>query len=170
VHRTAAATLGAALVMAAFGLAGCGKDSALTNPSATSAVAPAAAAGAPLQSGQLPDPAALTGLLYKLADTTVPGSAKLPLVEGATADDAAQFDKFAQALQDGGFTPLTFDATDLAWSDNGAGTVVATVNVTTPNPTSGGFSFPMDFKSYRGGWQLSKDTADLLMTLGSGEG
>jgi hypothetical protein len=170
VLSTPAAILSAVTIVAAFGLSGCGDGGGHSASAAASVSTPAAAVAAPSQSGRLPDPAALTTILYQLADTTVPGTAKLALVEGATVDDATQFDKFGKALQDGGFTPLTFDATDLAWSDRAPGSVVATINVTTPNPTSGGFSFPMDFTPYRGGWQLSKDTANLLMTLGSGEG
>lgn len=172
-RRTRAIFLSAVTAVAAFGLFGCGNDSAPSASSTTALNATSAVAVPPL-SASLPDPAALTGVLYQLADTAVPGGAKLGLVENATADDAAQFDRFGKALQDGGFIPLTFAATDLAWSDSVSGNVVATINVTTPNPATGGFSFPMEFKPYAGspagGWQLSQDTADMLLSLGSAEG
>jgi hypothetical protein len=168
VLSTRSAILGAVTVTAALGLAGCADTSGSATPPPAPLTTPAAALGPP-PSGQLPDPAALTGILYQLADTTVPGTAKLALVEDATADDAAAFDRLGKALQDNGFTPLAFNATDLAWSDRAPGDVVATVSINSSDPASGGFSFPMDFRPYRGGWQLSKDTADLLMTMGSGE-
>jgi hypothetical protein len=129
--------------------------------SATSTVA-AARPAAPL-----PPPEALTGVLYRLADPAVPGTEKLSLVEGATADNAVAFDKFATALLDGGYAPMTFEATGIAWSDRDPADVVANVNVTTPNRNVHGFSFPMEFKPYQGGWQLSQQTADMLLAFGA---
>ena len=70
----------------------------------------------------------------------MPGADKIDLVELATADDAAALDKFGKALADNGALPLTFDATDLKWSETEAGNVVATVNVTTANQPPGKFS------------------------------
>ena len=54
-------------------------------------------------------------------------------------------DNFTKALQDNHMIPLTFTATDLAWSDENPGNVVATVNATGPDPEAGGLSFPMEF-------------------------
>jgi hypothetical protein len=68
-------------------------------------------------------------------------------------------------LIDGGYAPVTFNATDIAWSDKNPADVVATVNVTSPKRDTAGFSFPMEFKPYQGGWQLSQQTADMLLGL-----
>ena len=85
-------------------------------------------------------------MLYRLSDPAVPGADKIGLVESATADDAAALDRFGQALADSGSMPLTFEATDLQWSEAEPGNVVATVTVTTANRQAGGdFTFPMEF-------------------------
>ncbi len=134
--------------------------------SATTAVA---APVAPVSS-PLPAPEALTDVLVRLSDPAVAGSDKIDLVELATADDAAALDKFGHALADNGALPLTFDATDLKWSDTEAGNVVATVNVTTANKPPGKFSFPMEFTPAHDRWQLTRKTADLLLDFGEGAG
>jgi hypothetical protein len=121
----------------------------------------------PAQPGALPPPGSLTDVLSRLADPTVTGTDKLPLVEGATAAEAAVLDKFATALQDNGMLPLTFAATDLVWSEDVPGNVTATVNMTSADAGTGGFSFPMEFKPAMGGWQLSQGTADLLLAFGA---
>jgi hypothetical protein len=41
--------------------------------------------------------------------------------------------------------------------------VVANVNVSSPKPRGPRFSFPMEFTPFRGGWQLSARTADVLL-------
>jgi len=115
----------------------------------------------------VPAPEALTDVLYRLADPAVPGVEKLNLVEGATPDNAAALDKFANALLSGGYAPMTFEARDIAWSDRDPADVVATVNVSTPRRGTPGFSFPMEFKPYQNGWQLSHQTADMLLGFGS---
>lgn len=117
----------------------------------------------------VPAPDALTGVLYQLADPSVPGTQKLHLVEGATPDNAATLDKFATALLEGGYAPMTFTARDIAWSDRNPADVVATVDVTTPTRGAAGFSFPMEFKPYQGGWQLSQSTAQMLLAFGSSQ-
>ena len=109
-------------------------------------------------------------MLVRLSDPAVAGSDKIDLVELATADDAAALDKFGNALADNGALPLTFEATDLKWSDTEAGNVVATVNVTTANKPPGKFSFPMEFTPAHDRWQLTRKTADLLLDFGEGAG
>lgn len=121
------------------------------------------------QTAPVPPPEALAGVLYRLADRAVPGTEKLNLVEGATADNAPTLDKFAAALVDGGYSPVIFDVTDIAWSDRDPANVVANINVTTPNRNVHGFSFPMEFKPYRGSWQLSQQTADMLLAFGASQ-
>ncbi|MBV8929034.1 MAG: hypothetical protein JO152_07915, partial [Mycobacteriaceae bacterium] len=143
-----------------------------TNDPAVSATAdapnPALAGSAPGSSAALPPPEALTEVLYKLADTSVPGDQKVSLVEGATADEGAQLDRFGKALADSGYTPLGFTATEIAWSDTVPGDVSAKVSVHSENPAlSGGFTFPMEFRPYFGTWQLSRKTADMLLALGN---
>ena len=158
-----------ALIAAALLVTACDKK---PNPSATSATVdqptPSAFAQVPGATVPLPPPEVLTDVLYKLADTSVPGTQKVGLVEGATADQAAELDKFGRALTDSGYTPLGFTATDIAWSDSAPGAVAAQVTVHSENPAlTGGFTFPMEFKPYMGKWQLSRKTADMLLTVGS---
>ena len=115
----------------------------------------------------MPPPEALTDVLYRLADTAVPGDAKVALVEGASSADAAKLDKFGKALQDSGYLPLGFTAENIAWAASAPGNVTSDVTVHSQNPTmTNGFTFPMEFKpAPDGGWQLSRTTADILLTL-----
>jgi hypothetical protein len=162
------AVVGAATASAVLGLSGCSHSQPASGPPAapsTTSMSPSPPA-AP-QTPPVPPPKALTDVLYRLADASVPGIDKLNLVENATPDDAPALDQFATALLDGGFAPTNFDATDIAWSDRDDRDVTATINVTTPNPGVRGFSFPMEFKPYRGGWQLSQRTAALLLAFDS---
>ena len=159
--------LGAATLVAAFGVSGCGNTGqppATPPPVAVTTSTPLA----PPPAAPLPPPETLTDVLYRLADLNVPGAQKLGLVEFAGPDDAAAMDKFGQALSDGGFAPLTFEARDLAWSQAAAGTMVATVVVRGAKPRPGGdFSYPMEFVRTGSTWQLSRHTVDLLLQLGS---
>jgi hypothetical protein len=107
-------------------------------------------------------------VLYRLADPAVPGIQKLNLVEGATPESAGVFDEFANALANGGFAPVKVDPRDIGWSDRDPADVIANVNVSSPNPRGPRFSFPMEFKPYQGGWQLSARTADVLLAFQSG--
>ena len=167
--RNPFAVLGAATIVAALGLSGCSTD--VESKSAQSPVVPSVAASAvapPADSAPLPAPEALTDVMYRLADPAVPGTDKLGLLEAATPGDATTMDRFAAALRDGGFTPLTVTASDITSSDRQPGDVLATVNVTTSNPTNpGGFTFPMEFQPHQGGWQLSRETADMLLAFGN---
>lgn len=153
--------------MAALGLSGCSHDerpaAAPPSPAITSPATPAPPPAAPL-----PAPDALTGVLYRLADVNVPGADKVGLVEHSTADDAAALDRFGRALADNGFTPLDFEANDLAWSTSAPGNVVATITVTTQASNGPGrqFSFPMEFTPHGTDWQLTRHTADMLLELG----
>lgn len=167
-NRNRITVLSAATIVAALGLCGCSsgdhpaKSSHPTTSVQTST--PEAPPAAPL-----PAPEALTGVLDRLADVNVPGADKVVLVEQGTADDAAALDKFGRALADNGFTPLTFEATDLAWSQTEPANVVATVKVTAGgNGSAQDFSFPMEFSPHGDGWQLTRHTADLLLVMGAG--
>lgn len=150
------------------GLAACGSTS---HPAASeSAPTTTASAAAPAPAAPLPPPEVLTDVLYKLADTSVPGAQKINLIEGASADNAAQIDKFGKALQDNQYTPLGFTAENIAWSDTDPGSVTADVTVHSENPAlGGGFTFPMEFRPFQGGWQLSRTTANILLTLGQNQ-
>ncbi len=167
-HRHFSAALSAATVVAALGLSACSHHESESPPASPTTVTPATLSpAASPQAAPLPPPEALTDVLYRLADPAVPGAQKLSLVEAATPDDAVALDRFATALRDGGFDPMIFTAGDLAWSDRDAGDVMATVNVTTPRPGAGKFTFPMEFKPYQGGWQLSEQTAAMLLAIGN---
>ena len=162
--RRLTALLSTAAVAAVLGLPGCSKDEdgASTETAATSTSTSAAAAP---QIAPLPAPDALTAVLYRLADAAVPGPQKLNLVEGATPESAAVFDQFANALINGGYTPVKFDVREVNWSDRDPADVVANVDITSSNSHGPRFAFPMEFKPYQGGWQLSARTADGLLAF-----
>ena len=164
--RRLTAVLSAAAIAAAFGLSGCSGDEHDASPEAAppSTSASLSSTGA-AQAAPLPPPDALAAVLYRLADPAVPGAAKLSLVEGATPESAGVFDQFAKALHNGGYAPVKFDARDIGWSDRDPAGVVANINVSSPNPRGPRFSFPMEFKPYQGGWQLSARTADVLLAF-----
>jgi hypothetical protein len=161
-HRHRFEALGTATIVAVLGLSGC------SAPSSPPPLASASLTGALAQlATPTPPPEVLADVLYRLADPQVRGTDKLTLVEGATADSAAVLDRFATALFDGGYAPVTFDVRDIAWSERDPANVVATIAATTPNPGVAGFSFPLEFKRYQGGWQLSQRTADMLLAFGT---
>jgi hypothetical protein len=161
------AAVAAALLVCAPALAACGKDSHPAASDPASAIASSAVAPAPAPEAPLPPPEALTDVLYRLADTSVPGDQKIALVEGATSADAARLDKFGKALQDSGYTPLGFTAENIAWASSPPGNVTSDVTVHSQNTAmTNGFTFPMEFKPADGGaWQLSRTTADILLTF-----
>lgn len=168
-NRSRIAVLSAATIVAALGLCGCSSDDGTAETSRATTTAPTTTAPAAAPTAPLPAAEALTGVLYRLADVNVPGADKVGLVEQGTADDAAALDKFSRALVDNGFAPLTFEATDLAWSQTEPANVVATVNVTAGEEDSErDFSFPMEFTQHGGEWQLTRHTADLLLVMGGG--
>ncbi len=167
-HRSA--FLSAATIVAALGLSGCSADehpaSPETEPPQTAALLTSTAVA---QTAPLPPGEALARVLYQLADPAVPGTAKLNLVEGATPDSAAVFDQFAAALLNGGFAPVMVDVRNVAWSDREPADVVADVNVSSANRGAARFSFPMEFKPYQGGWQLSARTAEVLLAFSTAQ-
>ena len=167
--RNSFSVLSAATIVAALALSGCSNhDESKPAPSPVRSQSSAAAIAPSDPGAALPAPEALAGVLYRLADPAVNGSDKLALVENTTPDDAVTMDRFAAALHDGGFTPLTVTATDIRWSDRDPSDALATVNVTTSNPANpGGFTFPMEFRPHDGGWQLSRETADMLLAFGN---
>jgi hypothetical protein len=159
------------VLVAAFGLCGCGSDKppAPAPTAATAATSAPAAPAVPPVPAPLPPPSALTDVLYRLADPAVPGTEKLGLIEDAGPGDAAALDRFGKALADNGYHPMTFDAADLTWA--AAGDVVATVIARTPPGRTGGdFTFPMEFaRTLDGGWQLTRDSADTLLEVDAGQ-
>jgi hypothetical protein len=164
--RRLTAVLSTAAIAAVLGLPGCSKDEDNASPqtAASSPLASLSAAATP-QVAPLPAPDALAGVLYRLADAAVPGPQKLNLVEGSTPESAAVFDQFANALINGGYTPVKFDVREIIWSDRDPADVVANVDVSSTNSHGPRFAFPMDFKPYQGGWQLSARTADFLLAF-----
>jgi hypothetical protein len=165
-RRSLAAIVSTAALAAALGLPGCSSDEDEGSP--TSAPSPTSAAPSPAPASQatpLPPPEALAGVLSRLADASVPGAQKLNLVEGATPESAGVFDQFATALINGGFAPVKFEVRDVNWSDRDPADVKANVDVSSTNPKGPHFAFPMEFKPYQGGWQLSARTADVLFAF-----
>ncbi len=161
-HRS---TVAAALAAATVLLSGCTGH----QPAEPVAEIPVASTTVPVQvpSSALPAPEALTDVLYRLSDPAVPGADKLALIEGAKPADAATIDKFATALKDGGYLPLSLEAAALGWSDRSPGNVTADVTVNTANPATGTFFFPMEFTPNHGDWQLSQATAKSLLAFGN---
>jgi len=168
-HRHLSVALSAATAVAAIGLSGCSHKE--PKVASTSPSAPVPAASSPVivapPTAPLPPPEALTEVLNRLADPNVPGSNKVSLVEGATPESAAALDKFTNALRDNGYLPMTFTANNVAWSDRNPSNVMATVSVHTPRGNNGAFTFPMEFTTFQGGWQLSRRTAEMLLALGN---
>jgi hypothetical protein len=120
----------------------------------------------PPTSTPLPAPDALTGVLFRLADTSIPAEQKLGLVQYSTPDDVAALGNFGQALKDGGFKSLTIQAADLSWAST-PGNVSATVTIGTADDPAKTFTYPMEFSPTRDTWQLTRRTADQLLQLGS---
>jgi hypothetical protein len=115
----------------------------------------------------LPPPTALTDLMGRLADPNIPGSDKVGLVQHGTPADAAALDRFAKALQDSGYAPLTFEATDLMWAQDQPGNVITTITIKAAGPQNGtDLKFPMEFSPQQDSWQLTRQTADLLLQIG----
>ena len=160
-RTTCSAVLGAVAIAAALGLSGCSEE---THQPAAAVETPAPIAQP--TTAPLPPPEALTAVMDKLADAGVAGADKVGLVQYATANDAGALDRFGRALSDSGFTPLTFEARDLKWAPGDPGNVVASIVIKTANPRSGNFTFPMEFSPSQGTWQLTRQTADMLLQLG----
>jgi hypothetical protein len=153
--RRLTAVLSTVAVAAVLGLPGCSKDEDSASPeTAATSTSPSPSAAVTPQAAPLPAPDALAAVLYRLADVAVPGPQKLNLVEGATPESAAVFDQFANALINGGYTPVKFDVRDVNWSDRDPADVMANVDITSSSPHGPRFAFPMEFKPYQGGWQL----------------
>ena len=116
-HRYACLAANAAIVLAAFGLVGCSHNASNGSASETEPAVPSSTAVASVPVAPLPAPDALTDVLSRLTDPAVPGSDKANLIESATPETATNLDKFGNALRDGGYLPMTFSATNLAWSN-----------------------------------------------------
>lgn len=163
-RRNIRVTLGAATIVAALGLSGCSHPEFKRSSPPAPSLPPVTSS--PLEAAPitpLPAPEALIDVLSRLADPAVPGTNKVQLIEGATPENAAALDRFTTALRDGSYLPMTFAANDIAWSDNKPSDVMATVVVTTAHPDNREFTFPMEFVSFKGGWQLSRQTAEMLL-------
>ena len=96
---------------------------------------------APPAADPLPPPDVLTGVLYHLADTSIPVEQKVGLVQYATVEDQPVLANFGEALKANGFDPLNVTATDLPWSGQ-PGNVLANVTISTADPAVKPFSFP----------------------------
>jgi hypothetical protein len=165
VQRLAEVLSAVTLLVAALGLSGCSTDDAVPPPSQNAAPSTTAVVPTPM-GAPLPAPDALTGVLFRLADTSIPAEQKLGLVQYSTPDDVAALGNFGQALRDGGFRALTIQATDLSWAST-PGNVSATVTIGTSDDPAKTFTYPMEFSPMRDTWQLTRRTADQLLQLGS---
>ncbi|WP_319446236.1 MULTISPECIES: hypothetical protein [unclassified Mycobacterium] len=163
-RRAEVLTLSAVTLVAALSVSGCSSDDALAPPSSQQATPTTAVVPAPT-GAPLPAPDALTGVLFRLADTSIPAEQKLGLVQYSSAADVAALGNFGQALRDGGFRALTIQATDLSWATT-PGNVSATVTIGTSDDPAKTFTYPMEFTPVRDTWQLTRRTADQLLQLG----
>src|ERR1700722_4956174 len=150
--RRLTAILSTAAIAALLGLPGCSSDQDDASPETSRPPTSLSSTAAP-QVAPLPPPDA------------VPGPQKLNLVEGATPENAGVLDQFSNALLNGGFTPVKFDVRDVGWSDRDPADVMANVGVSSSTPKGPRFSFPMEFRPFHGGWQLSARTADALLAF-----
>ena len=171
VHRTFAAVLGAVTIVAALGLSACSDDtSSAPSPTPVPLTKPPTVSPSPTDAGApLPAPSALTDVMSRLADPAVPGPDKVGLVQYGTPADAAALDRFAKALHDSGYAPMTFEATDLRWASDQQGNVIANVTMKPGGPqaaTNKTLKFPMEFSPQADAWQLTRQTADLLLQMG----
>jgi hypothetical protein len=171
VHRTFAAVLGAVTIVAAFGLSGCSDDtSAAPSPTPVPLTKPPTVSPSATDTGApLPAPNALTDVMGRLADPASPGTEKVGLVQNGTPADAAALDRFAKALHDSGYAPMTFEATDLRWASDQQGNVIANVTMKPGGPQATAdttLKFPMEFSPQDDAWQLTRQTADLLLQMG----
>jgi hypothetical protein len=167
-RTTHAAVLSAAAIAAALGLGGCGDDDKQADrPPETPAPLTSPSTSATEAAAPLPPVSALTDVVARFTDPAVPGAQKIGLVQYGTADDGAALDRLTKALSDNGYMPLTVDARDLVWAPSHPGDVVATVTIKTANAPSGSdFTFPMEFSPIRDSWQLTRETADMLLKFG----
>jgi hypothetical protein len=167
-HHQLTVALCATAAVAAMGLSGCSpgesKHAASGGPSVLPTISSVLAAP---PAAPLPPPEAITDVLGRLVDPNVPGTNKVSLIEGATSESAPTIDKFTNALRDNGYMPMTFTASNMAWSDKNPTDVMATIAVNSTRGNNGIFNFPMEFTPFQGGWQLSKQTADVLLALGN---
>ena len=148
-------------VVTLSGCAGPGESHSPPTTTLSTVSAPTADPGPP------PPPEVLADVMNRLADPAVPGADKLPLLQNSAPPDAAILDRFSAALRDGGFSPVVFTATDVHWADS-PGDALATVTVSTTNPADPGqFSFPMEFRAGPTGWQLTRETAEMLLAFGN---
>ncbi len=170
-HRTLAAVLGAATIVAALGLSGCSDDtSSAPSPTPVPLTKPPTVSPSPTDTGApLPAPTALTDVMGRLADPAIPGTDKVGLVQYGTPADAAALDRFAKALNDSGYAPMTFEASDLMWAQDQQGNVIANVTMKPGGPQAApdkNLKFPMEFSPQADTWQLTRQTADLLLQIG----
>jgi hypothetical protein len=163
VNARRSVALGAVTTAAVLVLAGCNKampPAVAPLPSSTTAVQTS------LNAAPLPPVDALTGVLYRIADPSVPPEQKAGLIEHATPEDQAMLATFTKALADNGFIPLNVTATDLAWSANHPGNVLATITLSSVTTPANKFTYPMEFSPLGTTWQLNRQTANLLLSPG----
>jgi hypothetical protein len=165
VHRSACIpVLSAVAIATALGLGGCSREVEIPPTTPVTLTPPPPAPEA--QNLALPPPEVLTDVMVRLTDPNVRGPDKLHLVQSSTPADAEAIDRFDKAVNDGGYRPLTFEAKDVAWAAKEGGNVLTTMIIRTANPQAGeggDFNFPMEFVLNQGVWQLTRESADMLL-------
>jgi hypothetical protein len=163
------AVLSAVAFAAALGLGGCNRsiDPPDAAPVTLTPITTQAPSEAAVPTGPLPPPAALIDVMVRITDPGVPGTDKVGLIQYSTPEDPGALDRFDKAVSDSGFRPLSFEANDLKWSNDIPGNVAASFIIRTHNPKYSEFNFPLEFSPVDGTWQLTRQTADMLLDFGN---
>ncbi len=136
---------------------------AFSGPVAAPAVQPAVF-GVPLPLDPAVDvPAAsdLTGVLYGLADPSVPFQSKGYLVEGGIGlVEGRAADGLMKNAVAKGMLPLSFSVSNIAAAGPGAATASITASGPTMSPTTQSITFVN-----QGGWKLSRSSASTVLSM-----
>lgn len=112
----------------------------------------------------LPTPDQLNGVLYGLADPSVPFAAKAYLVEGGIGRlEARTADALMRSAVAKGQVPLNFNVGDIAPVAPGAASATVTASGPAMAPTTQAVTF-VD----QGGWKLSRASASTILAIFGG--
>lgn len=169
-RTTSTAILGVVAAAAALGLGAC-TDRIEPPPATPVTLTPPRSfvAADELPPAPLPPPEALIDVMVQLTNPDVPGAEKVHLIQDSKPLDGPALDRFDSAVTSAGFRPLSFEAHDIRYAEGDRGNVVASFVINTGNPAAGeggAFRFPMEFAHGEHGWQLTRQTADMLLVFG----
>ncbi len=156
----------AAAAVVAGGITAAASVPVSLTPSDSSVVQPVVF-GAPLPldpAADLPSPDQLNGVLYSLADPSVPFASKSYLVEGGIGRlEAKTADALMKNAVAKGQVPLSFSVAGIA----PAGPAAATATVTASGPAMPATTQAVTFVD-QGGWKLSRSSASTVLAIFGG--